>query len=76
MYLFDRERGRDHKKGEQQAEGEEQQAPCWARSPYTGMNPGIMKWAEGRSLPDWAPQMPQTFCFLVHNISIFNLTLL
>ena len=56
-YEREREREREHKQGEEQRERRlprEQGAQSGAPS----QNPGIMTWAEGRHLTQWATQVP------------------
>ena len=42
----------------------EQRAWCGTQS----QNPGIMTWAEGRHLSDWATQAPQVLIFVLKGI--------
>ena len=55
IYLFIWQREGEHKQGEQQAEGEGEADSPLSKEPHVGLNPtGIMTWAEGRCLTDWA----------------------
>ena len=66
--------------GEQQAEGEEKQTPHraepdsgWGVGMAQSQDPGIMTWAKGRCLTNWATQAPNKGIFLNDNWTIIKI---